>query len=512
MQGGGPELKHAFSKAAFLALQEQLARSGLFPDPPFDIRSAILADLIHVASEDCYWSIETKCLVSHKTVDDRWFYLMLPSGMLDRHSDVGDDNDDSDEGDKKKKKKKKKLASMSVANWLKLQPDTQRVSRITHRLAQPLIVDDCLNIAPALPERVIGEDEPTLWIRLVYYICKDNEDHAEQIMDWLAMLVTAWDEKPGWHLLLRGKQGVGKGMIMRPMLWYLKPHHQKDVKPVNLDSRFNGFLTRRLISVNELKMNTRGATTGHDIYNVVKGYTSGDSDTITVEYKGMEQVEVRDLSGWVLMSNELTPLPLEEDDRRFMVIETPDEKLPAAEYREISKWLKTGGGNAQVIAWLHKRWDAMPEEWRQVLREAPPMTAAKLTLIDDSASGIAGAIKLALSGQHGTAWPSLMQLNDVMTRLKDPSSDLLTESVRRNYLSRSNVLNALRAIGAKRLFDGVQIKGGGRQMRLWCLRPQKLKMYEMLGQSERLVQRYEEEQQSAQSSRYGESKEGERAD
>jgi hypothetical protein len=105
MQGGGPELKHAFSKAAFLALQEQLARSGLFPDPPFDIRSAILADLIHVASEDCYWSIETKCLVSHKTVDDRWFYLMLPSGMLDRHSDVGDDNDDSDEGDKKKKKK-----------------------------------------------------------------------------------------------------------------------------------------------------------------------------------------------------------------------------------------------------------------------------------------------------------------------------------------------------------------------------------------------------------------------
>ena len=89
MQGDGPELKQALSKAAFLALQEQLARSGLFPDPPFDIRSAILADLIHVASEDCYWSIETQCLISYKVVDERWFSLMLPSGMLDRVNDAG---------------------------------------------------------------------------------------------------------------------------------------------------------------------------------------------------------------------------------------------------------------------------------------------------------------------------------------------------------------------------------------------------------------------------------------
>lgn len=451
------------------------------PTPPSEkeLREAILDDLVHVGIESAYWSVGGKCMLSHKAVDDRLHATMLPTGMLDRENDKGDP-----------------LMPMSPSNWLKHQPDTRRVSRIIHRLGEPLIVDDCLNIAPLLPERAVGEGEPTPWLELISFICKGNQDDAEQIMDWLAMLVTAWNEKPGWHLLLRGPQGLGKGMLMRPMLWYLKPDHHQDVKPVNLDARFNGYLAKRLISVNELKMNTRGATTGHDIYNVVKGYMSGDSDTITIEHKGMEPIEVRDLSCWVLMSNEGVPLPLEADDRRFMVIETPSsaERWSKEKYRGVAKWLQAGG-NACVIAWLHRRWDAMTEEWREVLREHPPMTAAKQELITNSADGIDGAVRLAMEGHADKAWPNLMQASDVLFELTtNPHFRLISESMKRN-ITLQRVGMALKAAGAVRLFGDQQVRGKDRKLvRLWCLRPSMVRMYEALGQGEKLIERYRVEQ------------------
>ena len=68
------------------------------------------------------------------------------------------------------------------------------------------------------------------WLDVLRFVCRGNEDDISWVADWLSMVVGSFDEKPGWHLLLKGRQGTGKNLMLLPLLKYLKPHHQQDVR------------------------------------------------------------------------------------------------------------------------------------------------------------------------------------------------------------------------------------------------------------------------------------------
>jgi putative DNA primase/helicase len=168
-------------------------------------------------------------------------------------------------------------------------------------------------------------------------------ERRDALLDWMALVVSDFTEKPGFHIMLKGKQGTGKNMLMRPLVNYLQPDHQATINSSLIESGFTKFLTQRLVSVDELKMTTRGSNTPHDNYTRVKGWTARDADLIQVNDKNTKHYQAADRSAWVITSNEAVPLPLEEDDRRFMVIETP--AVPWAKKRDkaIAKWLEAGG-------------------------------------------------------------------------------------------------------------------------------------------------------------------------
>ena len=445
----------------------------LFPDPPFDIRSAILADLIHVASEDCYWSIETQCLISYKVVDERWFSLMLPSGMLDRVNDA---------------KPPRKLAPMSVTNWLRHQPDTQRVARVIHRLGEPLIVGDCLNIALPVPARLEVPGEPEPWLDLVSFVCKDIAQDVEHVLDWMALLVTDWSEKPGWHPIWLGAHGTGKNLSMRPLVKYMGPHC-RNVSAADIAHGFTAFLGARLIVVDELKMTSRGSSTPHDVYNNLKAWTARDHGTIWVNPKGRENYEVANRSGWSITSNEGVPLPLQEGDRRFMVIDTPRVPWPVEDYEAVVAWLDAGG-DEMAVSWLHRRWDAMSAERRKALLGRAPMTSAKLDLIDASLDGIEGAVKMAIRGTHGKPWPDLMSMDDVLAALTAHEFKPVASTAEEAVVPAAAARDArAQAAGAVRLFKEA-VRSGDNTVRLWCMRASKVHIYKRLGPGKQLFDVY----------------------
>ena len=136
--------------------------------------------------------------------------------------------------------------------------------------------------------------------------------------------------------------------------------------------------------------------------------------------------EASNLSCWVLTSNETVPLPVEDDDRRFFVIETPRVPMPKEWYDERVRWIEA---NTQVvIGWLQRRWKAMDDIDRRGLRGRAPITQAKLELIDSSASGINGAVRLLIAGKHGEPVPDLMRMEDVMAKLE--VSKLMAQSLK----------------------------------------------------------------------------------
>jgi hypothetical protein len=434
-----------------------------------ELAATILADLVHIGSEDKYWSDEADGLLKSTAVDTRLVARMRAAGLLD-----------------------KSLRTPTI--WLKGHVQMQKANKIVHRLGMSRIVGGDLNIAPDLPKRAVSDQHPEPWLDLVSFVCSDVGRDTELVLDWCALVVTAWDEKPGWHPLFMGAHGTGKNMILGPTKRYLGDKLAITVGESELASGFTTFLSRRLVQADELTYNTRGATTPRDIYNKIKAWTARGTGLVFINDKNMKIYSALDLSCWVITSNGAIPLPLERGDRRIMAVETPREPWPDEDYAAVADWLEHEGGDASVVAWLHRRWDAMPEARRAVLRGRAPDTEAKRALIVGSSEGIEGAIRLAIEGACGVHWPNLMTAEDVMAELKDTIKfNLITDSVRKQ-INLQRIGLALRAAGAVKLFGGKPVRDKDRdQYNMWCLRPGMVSLYEALGQGQALMERYRKE-------------------
>ena len=432
-----------------------------------EVRAGILQNFIHVRSEGAFWSVQDKGLITHKTLNDHLYPVMKDAGLLDYRNASN------------------KPAEMDPDKWFKKAPDKLSVARIVYRLGSPMIVDDCLNKALEAPDNfrdVVGDVSP--WLEVVHYTCGSDPRIIELLLNWLAMVIGTYGLKPGWHILIRGAPGTGKNLSALPLSNYLnksKLHERVEVSA--LGRQFNDFLSKRLVTVEELRTTTPGSMTGHDVYNALKPYTALGAHTVMVNEKNLRKYDVTDQSCWMLSSNEDVPMPIEPNDRRFMVIEGPEEKKPDAWYAERATWMTTIGEEA-VLGWLQRRWDAMSAADRAVLRGTAPMTQAKLKLIENAEDAITNALRRAIRGDDGLAWPDLRRLPDIVADFRNDNGDLLSDRQRRE-VSQPKVTKALKAAGCVQLFNDNPIRGAdGKSVRLWCLRSDKSKEYEALGHQE----------------------------
>jgi len=436
-----------------------------------DVRAAVEADLIHVASEDKYWSIRNKGLLKHRAIDDILTPKMKSAGLLRR----GTEN--------------RPKADMPPHIWLRQNSRIRRVSKITHRLGSSLIVDDCLNIAPPIPEPVRSEAfeqhgawAVAKWLRLVLFICGCDKFVARIFLDWAAMVVSAWDEKPGWAIMLKSSaQGTGKNLMLQPLIEAVGVEHYQAVTAVTLSQPFNEYLTKRLNVVDEIKSTTRGKSTGHDVYAMLKAHISRGAGTVTINAKNLRPFTAADLAGWAFTSNEGAPLPLEASDRRLFVIEALNEPKPIEFYVTMAEWYKAGG-YAAIAAYLHDRWARITEERKRIVRTLPPMTQAKMDVIEMSDDGINGAVRDAISGKYEVRWNDLMTLKDMITSLKTTmrNEGMITEAAA-VQVNNPRLIAALKSAGAIRLNNGNPCGRGEKKVRLWLLNPLKKQMYEALG-------------------------------
>jgi hypothetical protein len=92
--------------------------------------------------------------------------------------------------------------------------------------------------------------------------------------------------------------------------------------------------------------------------------------------------------GLWLTSNEAQPMPIELDDRRFLVFRSPAQPWPVQRYLDLGAWLKAGdpSGYELVGEFLYRRWEGMDEARRQAVLTRAPSTEAKTELARSSRS------------------------------------------------------------------------------------------------------------------------------
>lgn len=210
-------------------------------------------------------------------------------------------------------------------------------------------------------------------ISLLQHLCSE-ESNADEVFDWLICWMAYPLQHPGAKMssavIMHGPQGTGKSTIFQ-VLAKIYGEYATVLNQRGLEDKFNADWVDSKLFVLAEEVVTR-AEMWH-IKNELKELVTGD--WIRVNPKNLTAYRQRNHINVVYLSNEGQPLPLDNDDRRHLVIYTPPA-LSEAIYDKVNIDLENGGVAAFYNYLLNVDLSAFHPKKR------PPMTVAKQKLID----------------------------------------------------------------------------------------------------------------------------------
>jgi putative DNA primase/helicase len=218
------------------------------------------------------------------------------------------------------------------------------------------------------------EGDCSTLLELLHYLCREepNADEVYQwVMRWLAYPIQYPGTKMKTALVFHGPQGSGKNMFFEAVK-AIYGEYGRVIDQSAIEDKFNDWASRKLLLIADEVVARQEL---FHIKNKLKGLVTGD--TIRINPKNVGAYEEANHVNMIFLSNEVMPAVLERDDRRYMVVWTP-EKMDPAFYETVKIELDHGGIEA-----LHQHLLNVPlgdfKPWT-----LPPITKAKANLIDAS--------------------------------------------------------------------------------------------------------------------------------
>lgn len=218
------------------------------------------------------------------------------------------------------------------------------------------------------------EGDCSTLLELLRYLCS-KEKNSDEVYDWIIKWLAYPIQYPGAKmksaLVMHGTQGTGKSMFFEACS-SIYGEYARIIDQAAIEDKFNDWSSKKLFLIADEVV--ARAELFH-IKNKLKGLITGD--TLRINPKNMSSYEEANLINMVFLSNEILPTVLERDDRRHLVVWTPDKMDPAF-YETVRIEMEHGGIEA-----LHHYLLQVPlgdfKPWT-----LPPMTQSKADLIEVS--------------------------------------------------------------------------------------------------------------------------------
>ncbi len=152
-------------------------------------------------------------------------------------------------------------------------------------------------------------------------VCKNDIDLYSYIIGWIATTIQHPDKQTRTALVLKGKKGTGKGIIGHLIRSLFGSHGLHITSANHLTGKFNNHLKDcAFLFVDEaLYANDKQ----HE--SILKGLIT--EDVITIEGKGVNAYQSRNMLSLIMASNEDWVIPASSDERRYCVADMSDEQL-----------------------------------------------------------------------------------------------------------------------------------------------------------------------------------------
>lgn len=215
-----------------------------------------------------------------------------------------------------------------------------------------------------------------------------DDEYRDAFKQWMAFVVRNPGVRVRWSPLLKGVEGDGKTLLSRLMAVSMGWENIKVVSGNTLmNSPFTGFLgSSALLVVEEIRVN--GANR-YQIWDKLKPVITNDE--IEVHKKGMDPVTVDNCTVTIMFTNHDDALPLDDHDRRVMVLFSPFDS-----YDELEEAIQAMHGVS-----IARHWD----ELVAILNDRPDLARGWFDAVDIS--------KFAPNGRapHTIFKDSLVEIN-----------------------------------------------------------------------------------------------------
>jgi len=227
---------------------------------------------------------------------------------------------------------------------------------------------------PTTPQK--GKCE--LLLELLDYMCMGCNDQGltyDWILKWLAYPIQHPGAKMKSAVVIHGPQGTGKNLFFETVM-SIYGQYGRTIDQSAIEDQFTDWISKKLFLIADEVI---ARSEKWHIKNKLKGIITGD--WVRVNTKNKIAYDEKNHVNLVFLSNEHMPVVLEEDDRRYAVVWTP-EKLSADFYKAVGTEIRDGGSEA-----LHDYLLNLPiGDFNEHTK--PPQTQAKKDLIDLSKDNV----------------------------------------------------------------------------------------------------------------------------
>ena len=172
-------------------------------------------------------------------------------------------------------------------------------------------------------------------------ICKADEEISDYLFTWMADCVQNRSRRPGIAVVLRGRQGTGKGVLCSQFGSLFGPHFIQVSQAGHLTGHFNSHLKDKLV----VYADEAFWAGDKKAEGVLKALIT--EDTIQIEMKGKDVITFRNHIRLLVSSNHGWVVPVGNDERRFFVIDVGDgRKQDRSYFGGIVDQMNSGGREA----------------------------------------------------------------------------------------------------------------------------------------------------------------------
>lgn len=244
--------------------------------------------------------------------------------------------------------------------------------------------------------------------RHIRYLCGDRDWLADTLLDWLAHNVQFPGVKIRFSPLIQGIPGDGKSFIGKLMASTMGQPNVSIISAQSVNSNFSAWAQGCCLGVmEEIRMQGNNR---FEALNALKELIT--NDTIAVIGKGRDQINVPNTINYLATTNFRDALPLDDGDRRWLVIFTQWKNIAEFErkvgctydlyFDRLSGAIENHAG--ALRQWLRSR--AISEKFNRHGR--PPETAEKKTMVSLGRPSIDVIAESIISEQAYGIYPDVL--------------------------------------------------------------------------------------------------------